>query len=195
MIKHVRHYAEALIIISLLAIPVYSQETNPSTPSLLPTNTWGVILNGCELGLRVPKFKYQSGEEIGAAVILRNGGDSLVGFVTAGEYSDYRVTIARADGKTVPYTDWWAKAKDTPPSPYRILDVEVEPHQQRGPTGLNVTKRYEMNLPGEYIITVSQKLSVVQVISSQPYKLKSISDFELVSNPVTITVVAPKPEQ
>src|ERR1022692_2548621 len=67
-------------------------------PPLFPTNEWGVATNSCQLGLRLPKFEYQSGEQLLAAAVLRNVGDKVIGYVSTGEYLDYEVTVRRSDG-------------------------------------------------------------------------------------------------
>src|SRR5208282_6599832 len=40
-------------------------------PPLFPTNEWGVVANSCQLGLRIPKFQFELGEQIVPTVILR----------------------------------------------------------------------------------------------------------------------------
>ena len=152
-------------------------------PPLFPTNEWGVVTNGCQLGLRVPKFQFELGEEIVPAVILRNVGDTNVMYVVMFEHWDYEVIVKRADGKAVPYTDWWAGFKDrlgSLPIQSRI-QTTLEPHQETPAASgwVGVSHRYKMDMLGDYIITVKR-----QVWGSTGW-------FDVLSNPVTVTIVAP----
>jgi hypothetical protein len=173
----------------LATVPAQGQnvESKQHPPTLFPTNEWGTVTNNCQLGLRVPKFQYVSGEEIVATVILRNVGDKNLGYIHVDEYRDYEVIVKRADGRTVPYTDSWARFDRSHPIQTRI-QASLGPHQETLASSgwVHVNSRYKMDVPGEYIITVQRNVS------------GPTGWFDVLSNPVTVTIVAPsltKPEK
>ena len=156
-------------------------------PPLFPTNEWGVISNSCQLGLRLPKLQYEVGEQIVAGVIFRNVGDENLRFASRDQYTDYEVMVKRADGGVVPYTDSWARDKGSHGSAvFRAVTQLLGPHQESlAASGwINITERYRMNQPGPYVVTLTQ-----HVILSEPEPTKR---FDLLSNSVTITIVAAK---
>lgn len=162
-------------------------------PPLSPTNDWGAITNQCQVGLRVPKFQYESGEPIVAFVVLRNLSDKPIGVSSTSPYADYDVIVTRTDNQNVPYTDWWNKEKNSTPF-FRALIKTVDPRQQMSPALIDVTARYKMDPPGEYIVVTRQHLNLFAMASQLPRSWKPLGHFDLVSNPVTITVI-PKPDK
>lgn len=161
-------------------------------PPLFPTNEWGAVTNDCQLGLRVPKFQYESGEEVLAAVILRNVGDVGFRYGTSDEYEDYEVLVKRADGQTARYTDSWARTENSRDAFCRFVTVELPPHGESITVSswIHVSNRYKMVALGAYVITVKQHVSL--------YKPEGMIRFDVFSNPVTVTIVAPsaaKPEK
>ncbi len=156
-------------------------------PPLFPTNEWGAVTNACQLGLRVPKFQYQSGDEVLAAVILRNVGEVGFRYGTSDEYEDYEVVVRRADGQTVWDTDSWARTKNSRAAFCRFVTVGLPPHGESITVSswIHVSKRCKMAVPGAYLITVRQHVVL--------YKPEGMIRFDILSNPVTVTIVAPSP--
>lgn len=163
-------------------------------PSLLPTNEWGTATNDCQLGLRIPKLRYLSGEPIRAAVLLRNLGDRRLGCTYAGDYLTYDVSVKRVDGGDAPFTASWSQAREhLDLSVGEVSTIEIKPHEQQyRPAWLDVTSRYNLDTAGEYVVIVKQKLDLYEILSWRPYKANPIGRCDIYSNPVTITVV-PKP--
>jgi hypothetical protein len=204
--------ATAMTVVGLLAsAPAHGQAYDWhwafNHPPLFPTNEWGAVTNDCQLGLRVLKFQFESGEDIETAMIIRNVGDKHLDYTDWGEIADYDVVVKRGDGQPVAKTDWWAGFKPSGAF-YRVVSVGLGPHEESLPlTGwLNVIRRYKMNAPGTYIITATQHVDLYEELPDIPheyipnkrYTRDSPLRFDLLSNPVTVTIVAPsvaKPEK
>ena len=60
---------------------------------------------------------------------------------------------------------------------------------------MDVTELYKMDAMGAYAITVRQKLHLEEIISESPLHFKRIGTFDILSNPVIITIAAPKSEK
>lgn len=183
----------------LVTVPALSQNNwafNP--PPLFPTNEWGPVTNDCQLGLRFPKLEYQVGEQILAAVVLRNVGERPIGYTAGRPDLENEVTVKSADGQSVPYTDSWASTVNQ--SMVGVIggsahSEELAPHQQGYPSWLDVTKRYRMDQPGTYIVSVKRRVGMTLAGPQEANATNRVALVELFSNPVTITVVAPKPKQ
>jgi hypothetical protein len=183
-------------LIALVYVDGQNTDSALRPPPLFPTNEFGPVSHDCQVALRFPKLEYTAGEPIHAAVILRNVGSQEIGFIYAGDYFTYDLTVERKDAQTVPYSEFWAQNKDHLQLAFRGASmIPVEPHaDQPYPLWINVTDRYKFDSPGDYVLIVTQKLDLVEIVSQHPYQKKQIGLFDLVSNPVTITVV-PKPEK
>ena len=184
----------------LMTGAVHGQDMSWSThpPLLFPTNEWGAITNDCQLALRVPKFEYAIGERIIAFVTIRNVDDKPLAYLYTDKYMDYEVLVASIDGQNVPYTDWWAGARNHL-QPFTSGDVWIPPYQQQQYWHwLNVTELYKMGTPGTYTITIKQNLHLKEIVSKTPLRFERVGTFDILSNPVTIRILAPsstKPEK
>ncbi len=168
-------------------------------PPLFPTNEWGAVTNACQLGLRLPKTQYELGEPIIAFLYLRNTGDDELAYITGGGLnSGYQILLEHANGEAVEPTEEWATIKG-PLQPFSSRSETLAPHaQQPYPGWVKVNERYKIDRVGNYTITAKRRLDLSVKISSAPDKWKDAGRFEVLSNPVTITVVAPtipKPEK
>ncbi|MGO9529167.1 MAG: hypothetical protein ACLPT4_05675 [Verrucomicrobiia bacterium] len=130
------------------------------------------------------------------AIIIRNVGDKHLKYADISQLQ-YEVIVKNTNGQTVPYTDSWARDKDAPhPAVFRAVLEALEPHQDSLPANgwVSVTNRYKMDALGTYVITAKRHVVLDEPSAPQGEKPEPLS-FELVSNPVTITVVPPKPKQ
>lgn len=169
---------------------VRSQETAASQPlPLFPTNEWGAVTHDCQLGLRISKFEYEIGKKILVMPIVRNVGDKTFTYIVRGRYGDYDINVKKADDSMAPYTDWWA-GRSPGVSIYRTVVASLGPHQESGSQDgwLDVTERYKMDAPGKYSITVIQHVGLRETPVNENI-IPVLQRFDLVSNPVTITVV------
>jgi hypothetical protein len=106
---------------------------------------------------------------------------------------DYEVVVKKGDGQRATYTESWEKAKDQL-QPFGSHHEELSPHQQQTyAKWVKVNERYRLDQPGTYTIVVKQHLDLAERDSSSPDKWKPAGRFDAISNPVTITVVAPSP--
>jgi len=195
----------ACVVACLAAIgplqPVPAQCQNNWTlnpPPLFPTNEWGPVTNNCQLGLRFPKLEYQVGEQVLAAVYLRNVGERQIGHTVSAPDRDYEVIVKGGDGQSVPYTESWARVVNR--SMIGVIggsahSEELAPHQQEYPSWLDITKRYRMEQTGTYIVTVKGHMGMTLAAPQEANATNLVATVELFSNPVMITVVAPKPKQ
>jgi hypothetical protein len=144
----------------------------------------------------VLKFQYESGERIFVALILRNTGDKDIDYGFTGSRVDYDLTVKKSDGQAVPYTDWWAGYHPGVGS-YMETSKTVGPHQESLTLSswVNVTERYKMDALGDYTMMVKQHVVLFDELPPGAPKRPTWKRFDLLSNPVTITVVAPKPKQ
>lgn len=188
------------VVIGLLQ-PVPAQCQNNWTlnpPPLFPTNEWGAVTNDCQIGLRFPKLKYEVGEQILAAVILRNVGDSQLGHIFYGPGANYEVIVKNSDDRSVPYTDSWARIVNSAGVGAvggSAHSEEVAPHQQQRPFWVDVTERYKMSQPGTYTVTVKERTGITRAASQEAHATNLVTTVDIFSNPVTITVVTPNPKQ
>ena len=155
-------------------------------PALFPTNEWGPVTNDCQLGLRFPKLQYQAGEQILAAIILRNVGDNQLRMLPG----DPQVTVTKADGRSVPYTESWATIINRPKIGGSARAEDLPPHHQQHPRWVDITERYILDKPGEYIVTVKDRTSMARAASQDAHATNVVTTVEILSNPVTITVVS-----
>jgi hypothetical protein len=188
---------------ALLSSPAHGQAPDwhwgENPPPLFPSNEWGSVSNSCQLGLRVLKFQYETGERIFVALILRNVGDKDIDYGFRAVPEDYDVVVKRGDGQAVPITDWWAGYTPSGVS-YMVTSKVVGPHRESltASSWVNVTERYKMDAPGAYTITVKQHVVLFNEPSPTAPKRPTWKRFDLLSNPVTVTIVAPssaKPEK
>jgi hypothetical protein len=188
----------AMVVAGFLATaPAYGQNTSWELhpPPLFPTNAWGAVNNDCQLSLRVPKFQYSIGERLVVFLTMRNIGDKPLAYLYTDKYIDYEVLVKRVNGQSVSHSDWWAGAKDHL-QPFSSHDVGLPPHQQQEYLHwMDVTELYKMDAMGAYAITVRQKLHLEEIISESPLHFKRIGTFDILSNPVIITIAAPKSEK
>jgi hypothetical protein len=192
-----------LAIIGLLQ-PIPAQCQNAWTlnpPPLFPTNEWGPVANDCQLGLRFPKLEYQAGEQILAAIALRNVGDRQLGHIFFGPDLNYEVIVKNTDGHGVPYTESWASIIDKAGLGAiggSAHSEQLAPHQQQYSCWVDVTKRYKIDQPGMYTVTVKDRTGITQAASQEAHATNLVTTVDMFSNPVTITIVAPsaaKPEK
>jgi hypothetical protein len=173
----------------------YAQDMGRSMrpPPLFPTNGWGAVTNDCQVGLRLPKFEYELGEPIIAFLYLRNVGIEQIGYTSGGTDADYEIIVRHADGRIAEYTKQWQSVAHGSEG-FSSRGETLQPHKQElYPGWLNVSERYKLDQPGKYTITARRHLYLSEKVSSGPDKGKDVGAFDVLSNPVTITVVAPGP--
>jgi hypothetical protein len=173
------------LVVSGLLLPVAVRAQNGAwtfnPPPLFPTNEWGPVTNDCQIGLRFPKLEYQAGEQILAAVILRNVGDRQLGHLFWSPDQNYEVTVRRSGGQSVLGVIGGS-----------VRGEDLPPHGQQYPHWVNLTERYKLDDLGTYIITLREHTGLT---SRGAGGTNWVTTLDMFSNPVTITIVAPKPKQ
>jgi hypothetical protein len=157
----------------------YAQDMGRSMrpPPLFPTNGWGAVTN----------------EPIIAFLYLRNVGIEQIGYTSGGTDADYEIIVRHADGRIAEYTKQWQSVAHGSEG-FSSRGETLQPHKQElYPGWLNVSERYKLDQPGKYTITARRHLYLSEKVSSGPDKGKDVGAFDVLSNPVTITVVAPGP--
>ncbi|MGD0061449.1 MAG: hypothetical protein ABSD58_18730 [Verrucomicrobiia bacterium] len=133
-----------------------------------------------------------------AAITLQNVGDRKLEHLFFGPDLNYEVIVKNSDGQSVPYTESWARtvnAAGVGAIGGSAHGEQLPPHQQMYPCWVDVTKRYKIDRPGTYIVTVRDHTGITRAASQEPNATNLVTTVDILSNPVTVTVVAPKPEK
>jgi hypothetical protein len=164
------------LIVVCSAIAVFAIGTGVKNKSKPKSQAWGVIIEGFQLSATPEKGVVTSGEPVRLTVRIRNTTKQDLYLATTG--TDYRVSVQRDTGKTVPLMKYGKLLENMEENGIYNIGLTIKPGQEREDV-LLVSSIYDMSDPGNYSITVERKVG----------KITGGGVSEIKSNTVNVQVV------
>jgi len=173
-------------ILLALLIPVGIAAQNGTGETL---RTWGTVSGAYQLSIASDKAQYEAGEPIKVTSFLKNVSGRVVMVRRTTPEKTYTMEVLMPAQSWLP---WRSPAALTPygdkvknPHMYSVADFDLPPGAEEDDL-FEISKIYEMSVPGEYMITFRCRQPTIR-ISEMDGKEPPTAD--VTSNTITVTVL------